>query len=127
MMEPETNHAYKTQDSDKWKAWDEFLAKANSGFRQSSWYAGFKASYNGWDHFGTVLKDEDNIVGGVVVLVRSFTPDNCYYYIPDGPVLLHGDSNAEQGQIFLTLMRFIERKRRNERQVVSHLCINPRW
>jgi peptidoglycan pentaglycine glycine transferase (the first glycine) len=127
MMDHETSRTEKNQNSEKWKAWDEFLAEANSGFRQSSWYADFKAAYNGWDHFGTVLRDGENIVGGVVVFVRSFTSGKCYYYVPDGPVLLHGDSHAEQEQIFLALMQFIERKRRNERQIVSHLCIAPRW
>jgi lipid II:glycine glycyltransferase (peptidoglycan interpeptide bridge formation enzyme) len=58
---------------------------------------------------------------------RSFAPDKCYYYIPDGPVFLEEDSLAEQEQVFRAVMAFIERKRQTEQQVVSHLCINPRW
>jgi peptidoglycan pentaglycine glycine transferase (the first glycine) len=117
-----------TKELSKWKAWDEFLeSKTNTGFRQSSWYANFTAVYNGWKHFGTVLRDGETIVGGAVVLARSFTPERCFYYIPEGPVLLEGDSDAEQEQVFCAVMEFIERKRQNEQQVVSHLCINPRW
>jgi peptidoglycan pentaglycine glycine transferase (the first glycine) len=112
----------------KWKPWDKFLdSKADTGFRQSSWYTAFKVAYDGWEHFGTVLRDGETIVGGAMVLKRSFTPEKCYYYIPDGPVFSEGDTDAEQEQVFRTIMEFIERKRQNEQQVVSHLCINPRW
>jgi len=42
-------------------------------------------------------------------------------------VLLAGDSDVEQEQVFCTIMEFIEGKRQNEQQVVSHLSINPLW
>ncbi len=117
-----------TKGLEKWKAWDDFLkSKSDTGFRQSSWYTAFKVAYDGWEHFGTVLRDGGTIVGGAMVLKRSFTPKKCYYYIPDGPVLLEDDSDAEQEQVFRTIMKFIDEKRQNEQQVVSHLCINPRW
>ncbi len=128
IMRDEAAGEQHTQELGKWKAWDEFLeSKANAGFRQSSWYAAFRVAYNGWKHFGTVLRDGGTVVGGAVILTRSFTPEKCYYYIPDGPVLLEGDTDAEQEQVFRTIMEFIEEKRQNEQQVVSHLCINPRW
>jgi lipid II:glycine glycyltransferase (peptidoglycan interpeptide bridge formation enzyme) len=74
-----------------------------------------------------VLKDGETIVGGAVVFKRSFSPEKCYYYIPDGPVLLEDDSSVEQEQVFRAIMEFVEGKRQNEQQVVSHLCINPPW
>jgi lipid II:glycine glycyltransferase (peptidoglycan interpeptide bridge formation enzyme) len=112
---------------DKWTTWDTFLeTKTDTGFRQSSWYTALKVA-RGWEHFGSVLRDGDTIVGGAMVLARSFAPDTCYYFIPDGPVFLEDDSLAEQEQVFRAVMAFIERKRQTEQQVVSHLCINPRW
>jgi lipid II:glycine glycyltransferase (peptidoglycan interpeptide bridge formation enzyme) len=116
------------KELEKWKAWDEFLElKTDVGFRQSSWYISFRTSYYGGEHFGIVLRDGKNIVGGAVILTRSFTPSKCYYYIPDGPVLLESDSDAEKEQVFRTIMEFIEGKRQNEQQLVSHLCIDPSW
>jgi peptidoglycan pentaglycine glycine transferase (the first glycine) len=127
-MPDEAVRGQNTKELGKWKAWDDFLeSEAKSSFVQSAWYTNFRAAYCGWKHFGTVLKDGETIVGGCVVLAKSFTPEKCYYYIPDGPVLLEGDSDAEQEQVFHTVMEFIERKRQNEQQVVSHLCIDPRW
>src|SRR3954454_25406601 len=41
-----------------WVDWDRFLeSRSNPGFRQSSWYASFRRSVDGWKNFGTVLKD----------------------------------------------------------------------
>src|SRR5690348_417591 len=126
-MRAEAAREQQTKDFGQWNAWDEFLeSKTNSGFRQSSWYTAVKAA-RGWKQFGTVLRDGKAIVGGAMVLARSFAPDKCYYYIPDGPVFLEGDSNDEQEQVFRTIMEFIEANRQNEQQVVSHLCIDPRW
>jgi peptidoglycan pentaglycine glycine transferase (the first glycine) len=128
MMRAEAADEQHTKELAKWKPWDDFLElNTNTGFRQSSWYTTFKVAYHGWKHFGTVLKDGGNIVGGAVILTRSFAPGKCYYYIPDGPVFLESDSNADQEQVFRTIMEFIEKKRQNEQQVVSHLCINPQW
>jgi peptidoglycan pentaglycine glycine transferase (the first glycine) len=111
----------------KWECWDKFLeSRSNSGFRQSSWYASVN-SYNGWKNFGTVLKDGETIVGGAVVFRRTFGPDKCYYYMPDGPVLLESDPISDQKQAFDAILEFIERERQDEQRVVSHLCINPRW
>lgn len=112
----------------KWECWDKFLeSRSNSGFRQSSWYASFRLSYNGWKNFGTVLKDGETIVGGAVVFRRIFGRDKCYYCMPDGPVLLESDPISDQKQAFDAILEFIERERQDEQRVVSHLCINPRW
>jgi peptidoglycan pentaglycine glycine transferase (the first glycine) len=123
-MRYEAASEQQTKDLDKWQAWDEFLKlNTDMGFRQSSWYVTFM----GYDNFGTVLRDGDTIVGGAVILKRSFTPEKFFYYIPDGPVFLKSDSEAEQEQVFRAIMEFIERKRQNDQQVVSHLGINPLW
>jgi peptidoglycan pentaglycine glycine transferase (the first glycine) len=116
----------KPKELDKWTTWDTFITEIDAGFRQSSWYTALKVT-RGWEHFGTVLRDGNNIVGGAMVLARSFASDKCYYYIPDGPVFLEEDSIGEQEQVFCAVMGFIERKRQTEQRVVSHLCINPRW
>ena len=115
------------EPSDKWKAWDKFLeAQTNTGFKQSSWYTSFRGA-RGAEHFGMVLSDRGSVVGGAVVFKRSFTPDKCYYYIPEGPVFLDSESTAGQEQVFHGIMEFIDGKRQNEQQAVSHLRIDPRW
>jgi len=53
---------------------------------QASWYADFRASV-GYRSFGVVLKDEQTIVGGALVMKWSYAPQRCFYYISDGPVL----------------------------------------
>src|SRR3982750_3620886 len=106
-----------TEQFGKWKAWDEFLtSKPNTGFRQASWYTAFKVAYNGWKHLGTVLRDGETIVGGAVAFRRSFNDEQCYYYIPEGPVLLESDSDAEQERVFCAIMDFFEEKRHNEQK-----------
>jgi peptidoglycan pentaglycine glycine transferase (the first glycine) len=108
-------------------AWNEFLElKTNTGFMQSSWWADFMTT-QGWGHFGTALRDGETVVGGAVVWTYSFTPEKCFYYIPEGPVILESDSIAEQEQVFQEIMEFVEGKRKKEQQVVSHLRIEPRW
>ena len=75
-------------EPDRWKMWDAFVEERDDpGFRQLSWYTSLKAA-RGWEQFGMVLRDGDTIVGGAVVLSRSFAPSKCYYFIPDGPVFL---------------------------------------
>jgi peptidoglycan pentaglycine glycine transferase (the first glycine) len=127
-MREEAPAAQNSEELGKWKAWEEFLeSKTNTGFRQSSWYAAFRCAYHRWRHFGTVLRDGETVVGGAVVYARPFGHDKSYYYIPDGPVFLESDPDDEQEHVFRTIMESIDEKRRAERQVVSHLCINPRW
>ena len=67
-----------SKEQDRWAIWDAFIEEIDTGFRQSSWYTTLKVA-RGWEHFGTVLRDGDNIVGGAMVLARSFAPDKCYY------------------------------------------------
>jgi peptidoglycan pentaglycine glycine transferase (the first glycine) len=123
-MRDEAVSEQQTKELDKWQAWDEFLElNTDMGFRQSSWYVAFTGSRN----FGTVLRDGGTVVGGAVIIKRSFTPEKCYYYIPDGPVFLKSDSEAKQEQVYRAIIEFIERKRQNDQQVVSHLCISPLW
>ena len=123
-MRDEAASEQQTKELDKWRAWDEFLElNTDAGFRQSSWYVAFTGSKS----FGTVLREGATVVGGAIIIKRLFTPKMCYYYIPDGPVFLKGDSEAGQEQVFSAIMEFIERKRQKDQQVVSHLCINPLW
>jgi lipid II:glycine glycyltransferase (peptidoglycan interpeptide bridge formation enzyme) len=127
-MQEAVSVAQPARDTDRWKPWDDFIAReASSGFRQSSWYADFRAAHSGWGHFAAVLRDGKAIVGGGLVLKRSFARDKSYYYMPDGPALLRSDSNVEQEQTFRAIMRFVDSKRQQEPSAVSHLCIIPRW
>ncbi len=91
---------------------------------QSSWWADFLVTC-GWGHFGTVLKDGEEILGGARVMTYSFASGKCCYYIPEGPVLPGDEEDAKQ--IFEAVMAFIDDKRRQEPEVVSHLRLEPRW
>jgi peptidoglycan pentaglycine glycine transferase (the first glycine) len=127
MHDPMANeqHAYAPA---RWKAWDDCLeAKTCAGFRQSSWYASFRCAYSGWEQSATVLRSGDEIVGGAVIFKRSVNSRISYYYVPDGPAWLETDSSDEQEQVFRAIMAFVEKKRRSERQTVSHIGIIPRW
>jgi peptidoglycan pentaglycine glycine transferase (the first glycine) len=116
---------YDAELSRRDRAWDRFLeSRSNTGFMQSSWWADFVVT-RGWGHFGVVLKDGETVVGGAQVLTNEIARGHGYYYIPEGPVLPQDESDS--AQVFQHVMNFIERKRKDEEQVVSHLHIEPRW
>jgi peptidoglycan pentaglycine glycine transferase (the first glycine) len=126
MLTEEAGEQYK-EELNRWKSWDTFLeAQSSAGFRQSSWYAAFRATC-GWDSFGAVLRDRLEIVGGGLVFKRLFGGGKSYYYIPDGPAFRDEDSDAEKEQVFRAILNLLEEKRRKDQHRVSHLCINPRW
>ena len=80
--------------ADRWKAWDGFLeSNTATGFMQSSWWSDFRAT-TGWQSFRVVLKHEGTIVGGATVMKFDYTADDCFYYIPEGPVLPPTESGA---------------------------------
>ena len=110
---------------DRWSAWDRFVeATPESGFMQSSWWVEFR-NYCGFENFGVVLRDEETIVGGAVVLKYVYSDDSCFYYIQDGPVLPEDPTAAEA--VFRAVFQVLEERRGTEPQVVSHLRIEPRW
>ncbi|GFE79584.1 methicillin resistance protein [Steroidobacter agaridevorans] len=111
-------------EMNRWRAWDAFLEASAAGFMQSSWYADFRASV-GYKCFGVVLKDEETVVGGAMVIKWSYSPSECFYYICDGPVLANDESTALA--TFRAILDSIETHRRAETQTVSHLRIEPRW
>lgn len=112
-------------DAGRWMAWDRFLEAApDTGFMQSSWYADFRACV-GYECFGIVLKDEDTIVAGAMVMKWSYTPSSCFYYICEGPVLPRDEDTARQA--FELILGIVEKHRRAEPRTVSHLRIEPRW
>ena len=117
-----------SQDSsatDRWKAWDEFLeATPEAGFMQTSWWADLRSTA-GYDHFAAILKNHGAILGGAVVLKYYPTPESCFYYIPDGPVLPADEPAA--AEVFAALLNAIEDERKSERLPISHLRIEPRW
>lgn len=112
-------------DVERWKTWDDFLAtQPSTGFMQSSWWANFRATV-GFDYFGVTLKDHDALVGGALVQKLSYAPQQCFYYIQDGPVL--PDDASVASQIFEATLKVIEQHRHAEPETVSHLRIEPRW
>ena len=76
-------------------------------------------------HFGAFLREGEEIVGGARVLIRTFAPGKCYYYVPEGPVLPDGEEKAKQ--VLDTILAFIDEKRKQQSEMVSHLRLEPRW
>lgn len=106
--------------------WDQFLRRSRPdvGFKQTTWWAEFLRS-RGWGHFGVVVRAAGEIVGGARVLVQSFAPDKCYYYLPHGPVL--PECEADAAEVFQCILADIDAQRRLDAQQVSHLRLEPRW
>src|SRR5688500_8853559 len=104
--------------------WDSFLeeARPDIGFKQSTWWAEFLGT-RGWGHFGVVLRDAGEIVGGASVLKKRFASGRCYYYLPQGPVLPADPTDAKAA--FEAIMGYIDEQRRSESRTVSHLRIEP--
>src|SRR5687767_15946421 len=91
---------------------------------QSSWWADFRTEA-GYEHFAAILKHQKAILGGAVVMKFSSTPQSCFYYIPDGPVLPRDESSAEA--VFEALLEAIDDQRKTETLTVTHLRVEPRW
>lgn len=105
--------------------WDRFVeSKPESGFMQTSWWADLMATRD-WGHFGAIVRERDTILGGARVLTSEFESGRAFFYIPEGPAL--PDDEADGAQVFASVMDFIEHKRRQRAQVISHLRIEPRW
>ena len=111
--------------TDRWQAWDAFLeATPDTGFMQSSWWADFRVGHE-IEHFAAILKDGNGILGGALVMKYSYTSRRCFYYIPEGPALPGDESMA--GEVFEAILEAIDERRKTEKQIVSHLRIEPRW
>lgn len=110
----------------RWQAWNDFVEAVgdDAGFMQTSWYADFRASV-GYECFGIVVKDGDVIVGGAMVMKLSYSPDQCFYYISDGPVLTGDEATASE--TLQIILESIDKHRSCEALTVSHLRIEPRW
>ena len=91
---------------------------------QSSWWADFLAD-SGWGHFGVFFRDDEEVVGGARVLTRAFASRRCYFYVPEGPVLPERRDDAQQ--VFEAFLAFIDKKRAQHPDLVSHLHLEPRW
>jgi lipid II:glycine glycyltransferase (peptidoglycan interpeptide bridge formation enzyme) len=120
-----SSRASEATASGGWDAWDEFLeGHPKAGFMQSSWWAEFRAEA-GYEHFGAVLRHQGAILGGALVMTYSREPGDCFYYIPEGPVLPADEEAA--AAVFGAVMDRIEARRHLEPMTVSHLRIEPRW
>src|SRR3954465_10000553 len=109
----------------RWDAWDDFLSSTpHTGFMQSSSWADFRLAL-GYEHFGAIVSSRGRILGGAIVQKCWYSPQQCFYYVQDGPVLPSDEMGA--GEIFQLILDEIERNRANEEGTVSHLRIEPRW
>ncbi len=105
--------------------WDQFLTtRPEIGYKQSSWWAEFLES-RGWESFSIVARDGDTICGGAIVLVKMFAPEKYFYYVPHGPVLPEDQTDA--AELFDDIIAYIDERRKEKSQVVSHLRLEPRW
>jgi len=112
-------------ESDRWQEWDRFVeASPDSGFMQTSWWAEFRAM-SGYRCFGVTIRDGAEILGGAMVMKRSFTDECCFYLICDGPLLPSDPESA--GEVFDAILAVLEKHRAAENATVSHLRIEPRW
>lgn len=109
----------------QWEAWDRYVAAAPAaGFMQTSWWAEFRVSA-GFDHFAATLRHGGALVGGAVVLRYEYAPGECFYYIPEGPVL--GDDPETAEPVFEAILATVDRRRATDPARVSHLRLEPRW
>src|SRR5690349_7817141 len=106
--------------------WDEFLetSRPDIGFAQSTWWTEVMR-LRGWDDFGVVLRDADEIVGGAIVRKKRFASGRCFYYLQHGPVLPPDPADAQAA--FEAILMQIDERRRTESRTVSHLRIEPHW
>jgi lipid II:glycine glycyltransferase (peptidoglycan interpeptide bridge formation enzyme) len=115
-------------DSRPENAWDRFLrtSRPDIGYKQYTWWADLLATL-GWGYFYVVHVDDENdeILGGARVYVRSFAPDKYYYYIPHGPVLPEDPAEAEP--IFEATMAFLDEQRESDPWDISHVRFELRW
>ncbi len=106
--------------------WDHYLetVRPEIGHKQASWWAEFQR-LRGWDSFSVVARDGDAICGGATVLVKTFMPGKCFYYIPHGPVL--PEDEADAAELFDGILAYVDDQRKQAPLVVSHLRLEPRW
>lgn len=106
-------------------AWDIFQESLpDACFMQTSWWTKFMENL-GWGHFGVVVREGETILGGAQVLRNIYSTGHCYYYIPEGPALPVDPEDGEQ--VYQYIMAYIDKSRQNDPNIVSHLCIEPRW
>jgi peptidoglycan pentaglycine glycine transferase (the first glycine) len=121
---PEAPEALRS-DSEQWQEWDRFVeGSADPGLMQTSLWAEFRA-WAGYQCFGITIKERGALLGGAVVMKRSFGPHACFYCVCDGPVLSADEEAA--GEVFQAILDAVERHRIAESDIVSHLRIEPRW
>ena len=112
-------------ESERWEEWDRFVeASPDSGFMQTSWWAEFR-SMCGYGCFGVKIREQGAIVGGAVVMKRSFDGRHAFYLVCDGPLLPSDPEPA--GEVFSAILSVIEKHRASEPKTVAHLRIEPRW
>lgn len=106
--------------------WDQFLLNVHpeTGFMQSSWWAQYM-NQRGWAHFGAILRDGEEILGGARVLRQAFSNEYSFYYLPEAPVLPAEPDDARQ--VFEATLSYLESRRQKETSKISHVRIEPRW
>lgn len=109
----------------RWRDWDRFVeANPAGGFMQTSWWADFRAE-SGYRHFGALVSRNGAVLGGALVMKLYEDDGSFFYYVPEGPLLPADGSQADA--VFEAFLESVERDRRAESGIASHLRIEPRW
>ena len=108
-----------------WGVWDRFLrARPDSGFRQSSWWATFRATA-GHRIFGAMVRHQGIVIGGGVVQRHRGGDRRGYYALPEGPVLPR--EPGRDREVFEAFLGMVRQHRLADSRTISHLRLAPRW
>lgn len=111
--------------TDAWGAWDRFLAgHPETSFHQSSWWAQAHRTPESRG-FGLLVRQHGILHGGAIALRETWGPGRAAYRIVDGPVLPADPALAEEA--FKAMLASLQRRRRREPALISHLRIESRW
>lgn len=110
---------------ERWTEWDRFVTThAHGGFMQGAAWIRCRAE-DGYGHLAIMLRDEDRrLVGGAVVGRWAYGDNQAFYYVQEGPLLPAEPQWA--GVVMEAILSRLERHRRDDPALVSHLRIEPR-
>jgi len=110
---------------DRWREWDRFVAAhAHGGFMQGAAWIRCRAE-DGYGHVAIMLRDEERrLAGGAVVGRWTYGDNQAFYYIQEGPLLPDEPQAAEA--VLHALLTVLQRHRRDDTVVISHLRVESR-
>jgi peptidoglycan pentaglycine glycine transferase (the first glycine) len=122
---PSVSAATAAAPDERWAEWDRFVsAHPHGGFMQSASWVRCRAD-DGYSHMAIMLRDEDRrLIGGAVVGRWAYGDNQAFYYIQEGPLLPDEPELAEA--VMNAVLARLDKHRRDDTAVVSHLRIEPR-